>query len=199
MLWVNSHCWVNCTVWLPVNCSLFSEKEWAGIAVLVVNFLCSACDGCSDTVRQIPYFTETRVWVCSTQAVKEVISQNICSCFVLWSVGAQCLDITSSFWFLQLLQNLEKIMKTIGGTRVCMEVESVYPPHGSEDNLCPSPTQSPCRVTCPYTQKQLQLALLLSTSVLHIRLCESSNIYISSLLRHHLNHSDSVCCLKWKP
>jgi len=87
VLWVNSHCWVNCTNFLPVNCSLLSETKQAGIAGLVEKPHCFICDGCSDTVRQIAYFAESRVTAYNTEVVKEVISQNICFCFVLWSVG----------------------------------------------------------------------------------------------------------------
>lgn len=104
---------------------LFTLIKWRpGIAGLVGNPHCSACDGCSDTVRQIPYFAETTVRDCNTEAVKEVISQNICFCIALWSVGAQCLDITSFFWFLafysfyvtwrkswELLEELEFVWK----------------------------------------------------------------------------------------
>lgn len=68
-------------------------KRRAGIAGLVGNPHCSACDGCSDPVRQIPYLAETTVRVCNTEAVKDVIRHNICFCIVVWSVGAQCLDI----------------------------------------------------------------------------------------------------------
>lgn len=72
-------------------------KRKGGRAGLVGNPHCSACDGCSDTVRQIPSSAETRVRVCNTKPMKEVINHNICFCFVLWSVGVQCLFVSLLF------------------------------------------------------------------------------------------------------
>lgn len=128
VLWVNSHCWVNCTKCLPVNCSLLSETKQAGIACLVEKPLCFVCDACSDTVRQIAYFAETRITAFNTEAVKQVISQNS-SALLCGLFGTQYLDIIYFFCFpclSQLLWKPETIMKATGEAKVCTEVKLAF-------------------------------------------------------------------------
>lgn len=49
---------------------------------------CFLSDECFDIVRKTAYFAETGAApVCNIEAAREVVSQNICFCFVLRSTG----------------------------------------------------------------------------------------------------------------